>query len=360
MSILIISPIDDLHANAVKWGLSQFGSQATIWSWGNFPRSEMMSWSLNNDSAPIIQMNSNPDQNFSQFRTVWYRRAAKATPLPNSHPDDISVINRESNEFLRNICPFVGTENTLWINKPTLAHDAERKTVQLFTAKKVGFKIPDTLITNDISKVKVFFEFHQKKIVFKAFSPGRWENNDGSLTALRTSMITESHLKNEYAIKACPGIFQELIEKKYEIRVTVMGEVVLAALIDSQINGPTIDWRCDLGFELPVKVITLPEAISKQCLLLCKKLDLIFGCIDLILTPTGEYIFLEINEAGQFLWKERFAPEIPMLDSFCRLLAHDIPTHELAKLPKLSYADWKKSNSYEDWKKLISLSNSKH
>jgi hypothetical protein len=31
-------------------------------------------------------------------------------------------------------------------------------------------------------------------------------------------------------------------------------------------------------------------------------LGLAFGCIDLIVTPEGEHIFLEVNEMGQFLW----------------------------------------------------------
>ena len=32
-----------------------------------------------------------------------------------------------------------------------------------------------------------------------------------------------------------------------------------------------------------------------------KNLGLLYGAIDMILTPSGEYVFLEVNESGQFL-----------------------------------------------------------
>jgi hypothetical protein len=37
-------------------------------------------------------------------------------------------------------------------------------------------------------------------------------------------------------------------------------------------------------------------------------------------TPAGEYVFLEINQMGQFLWLEELLPELPLLDAFCELL----------------------------------------
>ncbi len=33
-----------------------------------------------------------------------------------------------------------------------------------------------------------------------------------------------------------------------------------------------------------------------------KRLDLSFGTIDLVETPEGDYVFLEVNPSGQWLW----------------------------------------------------------
>ncbi len=51
-----------------------------------------------------------------------------------------------------------------------------------------------------------------------------------------------------------------------------------------------------------------------------KKLGLVFGCFDFIVTPDNEYYFLEVNEQGQFLWIEEVNPDIKILDAFVNLL----------------------------------------
>ena len=41
-----------------------------------------------------------------------------------------------------------------------------------------------------------------------------------------------------------------------------------------------------------------------MCIRLLKELNLQFGAIDMIKTPDGSYIFLEINPNGQWAWIE--------------------------------------------------------
>ena len=48
----------------------------------------------------------------------------------------------------------------------------------------------------------------------------------------------------------------------------------------------------------------LPDEIRSSCLRLVRALNLRFGAIDLVLTPDGQYYFLEINPNGQWLWLE--------------------------------------------------------
>ena len=52
------------------------------------------------------------------------------------------------------------------------------------------------------------------------------------------------------------------------------------------------------------------------------RLGLVFGCLDLVVTPEGEHVFLEVNEMGQFLWLEEYNPALLTLDLFCELLVH--------------------------------------
>lgn len=118
-----------------------------------------------------------------------------------------------------------------------------------------------------------------------------------------------------------PGIFQEKIEKSYELRVTYFGEYPIAVKINSQGHPKgSMDWRQIPGEELVLSEYELPDDINNQCKALMKKLGIVFGCFDFIVTPDGEYCFLEVNEAGQFLWIEHIDPSIKVLNTFTEFL----------------------------------------
>lgn len=50
-----------------------------------------------------------------------------------------------------------------------------------------------------------------------------------------------------------------------------------------------------------------------------EELGIVFGCFDFIVTPQGDYVFLEVNEMGQFLFVEEWTG-MPLLDAFCSFL----------------------------------------
>ena len=65
-----------------------------------------------------------------------------------------------------------------------------------------------------------------------------------------------------------------------------------------------------------------------------------FGCIDFIVTPEGEYVFLEVNQMGQFLWVELANPEFPLLQAFAEFLVSQDPEFRFrsAPDPRLAFA----------------------
>src|SRR6267378_3937362 len=78
-------------------------------------------------------------------------------------------------------------------------------------------------------------------------------------------------------------------------------------------------------------------------------LGLAFGCIDLIVTPEGEHIFLEVNEMGQFLWVEQDEPRSELLRCFATLLLNQRlgPSTRLVGDERLSYAGFLASGAWE-------------
>lgn len=322
MKILIVTKHRDKHAHAVLWGLRQMGFDPAVWFWEDFPARDRHSLRIEHAGTSQLDLLLGGAPLAGPFDVIWVRRKGQPTAPQGAHPADVEVILNESRKYLDNILPFAGHEHSRWIND--IAADClHSKALQLIAARKLGFRIPDTLMGNDPEKVRDFFAQKNGQVVFKAFLPARLLNDDGSKTVLRTSAISEEHIANDYAIQACPGIYQELIEKQYELRVTVMGQSVLAAKIDSQAGGRTVDWRYEGGRGLTnCSSYTLPAGLAEMCLSLCRALKLSFGCIDLIVPETGAPVFLEVNNVGQFLWKERADQDILALDTFCKFLAY--------------------------------------
>ncbi len=120
-------------------------------------------------------------------------------------------------------------------------------------------------------------------------------------------------------LQAVPGIYQELVPKAYELRIVMMGEHAFCAKINSQeTSGGKEDWRRAYD-ELTMEPGEIPEKLRKQYVSLMERLGIVFGCIDVIVTPGGRHVFLEINQAGQFLFIEEYSG-IPLLDAFSEFL----------------------------------------
>jgi len=49
-----------------------------------------------------------------------------------------------------------------------------------------------------------------------------------------------------------------------------------------------------------------------------------YGAIDIILTPDGRHVFLELNPSGEFLWLER-TPGLPISHAIADLLLRGSP-----------------------------------
>jgi glutathione synthase/RimK-type ligase-like ATP-grasp enzyme len=65
--------------------------------------------------------------------------------------------------------------------------------------------------------------------------------------------------------------------------------------------------------------VELDGDVAERCRRVMEALGLVFGAIDLVVTPAGETVFLEVNPEGQFLWVEE-ATGLPMVEALSDLL----------------------------------------
>jgi hypothetical protein len=318
MHILISTIHDDLHAHTVAAVLRQRGHEVTLLHHADFPTRQKFSLALDAGKAALELSGAGMAAIDPRcFDVVWNRRHSTPTPEANVAPDDQRFVARELREASRTLWQSTGA-TAFWINpEPALAL-AQNKAAQLIKARELGMAIPATLIGNDPDAIRAFLVRHQDNTIYKPFTPGDWMEQ-GELHMLYTAKVDASMLPNDALLQACPGIYQERVAKHYEVRATFMGNSYAAIRIDSQqtANGQ-LDWRRAQESEtMPASVVDLPLHVRARCRRLMQGLDIVFGCFDFIVTPEGEWVFLEVNEAGQFLFLESWCPELPTLDMFC-------------------------------------------
>jgi glutathione synthase/RimK-type ligase-like ATP-grasp enzyme len=123
-----------------------------------------------------------------------------------------------------------------------------------------------------------------------------------------TTLLEESDLADDESLTACPALDQRLIEKAFELRVTVVGDSVFTCRIDSQsTDDGTVDWRHAVSSGVGLEAHELDPQVARMCVALTRRLGLEFAGIDLIVTPGGDHVFLELNAAGTWAWVQRSA-----------------------------------------------------
>jgi glutathione synthase/RimK-type ligase-like ATP-grasp enzyme len=74
--------------------------------------------------------------------------------------------------------------------------------------------------------------------------------------------------------------------------------------VDSQaVPANRHDWRVEQDANV-WRPHRLPGAVTERLLALLTRLGLNYAACDLILTPDGRYVFLEVNSHGMFTWIE--------------------------------------------------------
>lgn len=84
-----------------------------------------------------------------------------------------------------------------------------------------------------------------------------------------------------------------------DLRVTVIGDQLFTAAASLRDATYPLDIRFDPG--IAYRPHPLRENVGASIFELMQELQLVSGAIDLRLTPDGQYVFFEVNPAGQFL-----------------------------------------------------------
>lgn len=321
MSILIVSESSDIHANVVQHALSTHGVPTTRLASDRLPREQTLSH-LFIDGQEHSHINGRTQ---SEIETVWLRRRG----LPKNfeeHPDSIDneISRQEVGEFWKH-CQHAFPITARQVNSLPSKLRAQSKIYQLRIAQEVGLKIPQTIVSNDPDEV-IRFARNLGDVAFKSFSPVHWESSahqtKAAINALFTTKVSCAQIiDHSRSIRRAPAIFQELISAVKEHRITVFGGHCIAVEVKSTHEHLSIsDWRAGSHDSLKVTPSDLPMHLKEKLFKFMNIAELSFGTFDVLETVDREYVFLEVNEAGQFLWIEDRNPDVQLLKPFCDFL----------------------------------------
>lgn len=347
--LLIVSSLFEPNVNQVIRQIEDRGVHWRRFNTETFPLLCQGQLHFFEDDQPSFQLVTNGSIIDSrEVGVVWFRR--------QSDPVLAEGLGEEDREFARVEC--LGYLNALfrcldhcrWVNPWLPERLAADKTQQLVMAKSVGLAVPQTLLTNDPRAVLDFSCRCGGRVIFKpllglvtgrppqysahlktafegkfTFSPAaERESSQKDPCVVFTQLLTNDKLEELDSLAVCPAIFQEYVDKQVELRITIVGDQVFAAAIHSQEHPETqVDFRrlALMTNHESVKhtVFDLPAEIRAKLLSLMSRLGLVFGCVDMILTPRGEYVFLEVNSAGQWGWIEQMTG-LPITQALVDLL----------------------------------------
>lgn len=295
--ILIISSGQDVHSREIQQLLDRKGHPWQMLDLGCFPARAGLSVQFDSGKYTGTLLESDKEVfDFARFGAVWWRRPQAFTMYPDVQGQVESSF--AYNECFSAINGMWLLHDATWINHPVQDEVAARKVYQLKVATECGLTIPKTCVTNNAASARSFIEsMGLGNVIFKSFSATEqaWRE---------TRLLRQDEMEKLEDVKYAPVIFQECIHADVDLRITVVGDQVFPAAVYSQDTQYKVDYRMHYQ-EARIEPHILPEQLTRKLLAFMKRLGLVYGAIDMRRRPNGEYIFLEVNPAGQWLFMEQ-------------------------------------------------------
>jgi len=237
---------------------------------------------------------------------VWHR---KPDPVNLSHlaldEGSHDYVEAEFNEILHGA--YAMLRHAHWINDPFQTRIAHRKLLQLQVATRLGFKTPQTLVTNDAATALRFADEIGGDLAIKSLGAlNVTQDVDGQTRqfGIFTRRICRAELEEfRDKVRHLPTQFQEFVEKRHELRITCVGKQVFACRIEPR-PGQITDEDCRFDIQSLNHVACECPELHERLHAYMVAFGLNFGCFDIAITKTGEAVFFECNPNGQWLWVE--------------------------------------------------------
>jgi glutathione synthase/RimK-type ligase-like ATP-grasp enzyme len=315
--IVVLSYDKDGTANDVLHSLYRRGARALMLNTGDFPSRVQLDASFLDGHWQGTWWHHGERYALEEVKSVLYRRPTHYE-VDATLPEQLQAF--AENETSKGFGGILRSLPCFWVSHQDALRATEFKPRQLQRASQLGVRVPRTLITNDPTAVRRFYETCAGKMIYKTLHGGNIGVDTTHYDAIFTSLVLPEHLKHlEHRIPLTANLLQEVVEKAFELRVTVVGRAVFAAAIYSQqAEASKVDFRASYE-RVSYPVYQLPAHVEQFCVHMVHSFGLAYGAIDLAVTPDGEFVFFELNGAGQYQWIEHYT-NLPITETLVDLL----------------------------------------
>jgi ATP-grasp ribosomal peptide maturase len=222
----------------------------------------------------------------SGLRSIWVRRPG--TPAARAAAPS-EWLTEESAQALYGM---LRGSDARWMNHPDAARRARHKPWQLRLAQRCGLPVPATIVTTFPQAAREFAERYPDLVV-KPVSGAHPQDPPRAVPTSRVAPDTDFA-----AVAFGPTLLQRRVAKRADIRLTVVGETMLAA---RKVTGA--DDEVDVRFaplSSPWQPTEVPPRVAAAVLDYLRAAELAYGAFDFAEDGDGTWWFLECNQSGQF------------------------------------------------------------
>ena len=245
-------------------------------------------------TRPTLLWGRRGDPHLEVIAEEFARRSKPTVRLESDHPKDWKL------DDVSGLCAFARRETwggtsasslsrpeALWFAHPAEMYACEDLLSQLERARELGLKTPRTSAIADKESTGCWVS----KRRFRSDCPGSGAN---------TAWVSEATSPQRGIV------YQEFIDKSWEIRANVIDDQAVAVLYRPVANREFLDWSLLEPEALELMTIRLPSQMRRQACALVLSYGLRFGAIDFVL-PRGassisEAVFLELNPFAAWQW----------------------------------------------------------
>ncbi len=236
-----------------------------------------------------------------RIASVWTRggriahRPPAGKPLPPAHHEWLCYAEHLIDAL----------SHAFWMNPLEAIRRNANRLGQMAIARRHGLRIPESLVTSVPMLAKAFLH-RLGNVIARRIAPdsqgagAEWPRPHATLGRADEALLDH--------VRHCPVLLQERVPSAAQFRVIVVDDRVFAAgletppddgaIVDSRhwIEADRCGYRADLG-----------SATHARLVQVVREMGLVYGAIDLILTPANELVFLEASPAGQWSFAEMFS-----------------------------------------------------